>query len=244
MRALAASSVLLFHVWVFSSPHGESFTLGQLTRVMPDLAFGVTLFFTLSGFLLYRPFTAALIRGSDRPSFAAYLRNRALRIVPAYVAILLLSALVLRSVFVRDESGELATQGAPSIGWLLNNLTLTQNYTPSGVITGISPAWSLAVEVVLYFTLPALVLFGVLVAKQAATRAGRSWAVLMPPLMLLLVGLAGKATSALVGSDSDDGWKRTGTRFWCAAFSARRISSPSGWRSPSFTSRSTTACCE
>lgn len=39
---------------------------------------------TLSGFLLYRPFAAALLRARPRPDLAAYLRNRALRILPAY----------------------------------------------------------------------------------------------------------------------------------------------------------------
>jgi peptidoglycan/LPS O-acetylase OafA/YrhL len=206
MRALAASSVLLFHVWLHSAPDDVPVSIGQLTRVIPDLSFGVTLFFTLSGFLLYRPFAAALIRSTSRPSFGAYLRNRALRILPAYFVILLLSALVLRSVYVRDDSGELTTGGAPSVGWLGRNLLLTQNYTPSGVLTGIAPAWSLAVEVVFYLTLPALVLIGALVAKRVVTRLGRALALLVPPLVLLVLGLAGKASSSLVGSGADDGW--------------------------------------
>ena len=206
MRALAASSVLLFHVWLYSSPGGEAVRVGQLTRVLPDLSFGVTLFFTLSGFLLYRPFVAALIRATGRPSFGAYLRNRAFRILPAYWVILLLTALVLRSAGVRDAAGDLEVQGAPGLEWLAKNLLLVQNYTPSGILTGIPPAWSLAVEVVFYLVLPALVLLGALVAKRADTRAGRAAALLVPPLVMLVLGLVGKASSAVVGSGPDDGW--------------------------------------
>jgi peptidoglycan/LPS O-acetylase OafA/YrhL len=206
MRALAASSVLLFHVWTTSSPDGESASIGQVTRVLPDLAFGVTLFFTLSGFLLYRPFVAALVRSTGPPSFGAYLRNRALRILPAYVVILLLSSLVLRSVYVRDGSGELTPQGAPGAEWLVRNLSLTQNYAPSGVVTGIGPAWSLAVEVVFYLSLPALVLLGAAIAKQTVSRSGRALALLVPPLVMLGLGLAGKELSAVVGSGAGDGW--------------------------------------
>jgi peptidoglycan/LPS O-acetylase OafA/YrhL len=206
MRALAATSVLLFHVWLFSSPDDEAIDLGRLTGLVQDFTFGVTLFFTLSGFLLYRPFVAALVRSTGRPSFRAYLRNRALRILPAYFVILLLSALVLRSVRVRDQAGNLETQGAPDIEWLLRNLSLTQNYTPSGVLTGIGPAWSLAVEVAFYLMLPGLVLIGAVVAKRTTTRSGRTLAALAPPMLLLVLGLAGKTASALVGSGADDGW--------------------------------------
>src|SRR2546425_720232 len=53
MRALAAASIVLFHVWFDGSPDGETASVGYVTRFLPDLAFGVTLFFTLSGFLLY-----------------------------------------------------------------------------------------------------------------------------------------------------------------------------------------------
>ena len=198
--------MLLFHVWLYSSPDGAPVSFGELTRVLPDLAFGVTLFFTLSGYLLYRPFAAALIRSTDRPSFGAYLRNRALRILPAYVVIVVLSSVVLRSVFVRDESGELVVEGAPSPQWLLTNLALAQNYVPTGVITGIAPAWSLAVEVVFYISLPVLVLCGMLIASRTTTPAGRIRSALVPAALVLAIGLIGKATSTVVGSGADDGW--------------------------------------
>ena len=32
MRALAASSVLVYHVWLFSAPEGDSIDLGRLTE--------------------------------------------------------------------------------------------------------------------------------------------------------------------------------------------------------------------
>src|SRR5437870_2898774 len=64
VRALAAAAVLVFHCWTYGEPGGGTAPLGPLsTYVMPHLALGVTLFFSLSGFLLYRPFAAALLRG-------------------------------------------------------------------------------------------------------------------------------------------------------------------------------------
>jgi peptidoglycan/LPS O-acetylase OafA/YrhL len=85
---------------------------------MPDLAFGVTLSFVLSGFLLYGPFAAAVLRNDRPPDLAKYLRNRALRILPAYWVILLLVAFVLQSAFVRDGHGNL-DHGALTDAWTL-----------------------------------------------------------------------------------------------------------------------------
>jgi peptidoglycan/LPS O-acetylase OafA/YrhL len=90
LRAVAALAVLTFHVVLFSPAvgslplqlphHGE--------RVFSGLRFGLTLFFVLSGFLLYRPFVAAAMAKRPLPSIRDYLRRRALRILPAYWVIL------------------------------------------------------------------------------------------------------------------------------------------------------------
>src|SRR6266702_5271766 len=90
LRAIAACSILVFHAWGLTPTHGTR--LGPFDRFVPDLQFGVVLFFTLSGFLLYRPFAAAILRAELRPSLRSYVRNRALRIVPAYWFILLACA--------------------------------------------------------------------------------------------------------------------------------------------------------
>jgi peptidoglycan/LPS O-acetylase OafA/YrhL len=44
----------------------------------------MTLFFSLSGFLLSQPFVAAALSGSPFPKIGTYFRNRALRILPAW----------------------------------------------------------------------------------------------------------------------------------------------------------------
>src|SRR5215204_2738054 len=104
LRAIAAGSVLVYHTWIIAAPSGAWADAGPLAPLLPDLSFGVVLFFTLSGFLLYRPFVAGLLGHRPHPQFARYLRNRFLRIAPAYIVILLSAALVLRHVLVRDEA--------------------------------------------------------------------------------------------------------------------------------------------
>jgi len=194
-----------------------------LTSVLPDLAFGVVLFFTLSGFLLYRPFVASILRANPMPSARRYLRNRALRIAPAYLAILLLVSLVLHSALSRDASGHLHNGALTDPGLLARTALLTQDYTPNSTLAGIGPAWSLAVEVVFYLALPGLALLAWRLARPASTRSGRRVAALVPAALMLAVGVSGKLVAAHVfhpgiyhGWVAD--WQSVVERsFWCHA---------------------------
>ena len=224
LRAIAAGSILVYHVWLFSPPGKNSAPLGSFDRVMQDLAYGVILFFTLSGFLLYRPFAAAILRGDPLPSLRRYLLNRALRILPAYWVILFFSAMVLGSVLFWDSSGNLANGRLLDLGLIPRAAFFLQDYFPSTLLLGIGPAWSLAVEVVFYCALPMLALLAFAVARRGTTRAARRWAVLVPPLLLLVVGLTGKLAAArLVPApvpfeDWGQNWHSVVVRsFWCQA---------------------------
>jgi peptidoglycan/LPS O-acetylase OafA/YrhL len=157
----------------------------------------VTLFFTLSAFLLYRPIAAAVVDRAPRPRLGPYLLNRGLRILPAYWIVLAVTAVVLPASMLRTgpdtlEIGRMVHD--PEL--LLRNAVLLQNHTPESVLTGITPAWSLAVEAVFYLVLP---LLGLLAAACAARRTharGRLIAALTPAAVLLVVGLSGKAAAA------------------------------------------------
>lgn len=223
LRALAACSVLVYHSWLFSAPDGHPIQVTLLTRLLHLLAFGVVLFFTLSGFLLYRPYAASILRGKPMPSARRYLRNRALRIAPAYLVILLLVSLVLRSALTYDRPGHLHSGSLTEPGLLLKNVLLVQNYMPNSILTGIGPAWSLAVEVVFYLALPGLGLLGWLLARSASTRRGRRIAALTPAALLLVVGISGKLAAAHVSHGGiyhgwTPDWESVVERsFWCQA---------------------------
>jgi peptidoglycan/LPS O-acetylase OafA/YrhL len=192
LRALAASSIVLVHVWGFSSPNGVALGGDRwIGDALSTLSVGVTLFFTLSAFLLYRPFAAAIARGGERMSIGAYLRNRALRIAPAYWVILLVCSVVIGSVYLRSgvtlEVGRLTDPFA-----LVQSGLLLHDYRPTTLGIGIGPAWSLAVEIVFYLALPLLVFGVALVARRVRHRRGRVLALLGPPALLLILGLTGK----------------------------------------------------
>ena len=80
LRATAALMILGYHCAAAVGAIGP----GRTGLVTQHLESGVTVFFLISGFLIYRPFVAA--RESDRPAprLRDYLRRRALRIVPAF----------------------------------------------------------------------------------------------------------------------------------------------------------------
>jgi peptidoglycan/LPS O-acetylase OafA/YrhL len=204
LRALAASSILLFHCWMYSSPGQTRADLGPLSRyIFPQLPLGVTLFFVLSGFLLYRPFVAALMRDRERPSLWRYLRNRALRILPAYWFILLVVALVLQTALVYDRAGTWGPGRLDDPGILAKNAFFLQNYgTPwrGSFFTGIGPAWSLAIEAVFYLALPLFVLLAFALARGSRTPRSRRVAALAPPALMLILGITGKVIAYLLGT--------------------------------------------
>lgn len=189
---------------------------------MPDLGFGVVLFFTLSGFLLYRPFAAAIVRSHTCPSIRRYLRNRALRILPAYWCILL--ACLALGTFLHWTSGE-KIGGRPLDPALFARVALfLQDYSPRTLAAGIEPAWSLAVEVVFYLLLPLLVLLATKLARGLAMRRARRWAALAPAGLLLVVGLTGKTAALFMVpprvpyAGYDENWHSVLERsFWCQA---------------------------
>ena len=253
LRAVAAASVVVHHVWLLDG--GEKLDQGGAAgKLFLNLALGVTLFFALSGFLLYRPFAAAIARGDRSPRIRNYLRNRALRILPAYWAILLLSALVIQATTVRDGAGELTAGALTDPAELLAAALLVHDYNPSTLLIGIGPAWSLAVEVVFYLVLPLMVLGVAAVARPMASRQRRVLALLGPPALLLLIGLTGKLVAGFVvtaetpGAGWDTNWHSVIERsFWAQAdlfafgmaaavlhteVTDRTVRLPAGWRTP------------
>lgn len=146
LRAAAAGMVLLTHVGGLT---GYTFTGTPLSWVLSRGDVGVPIFFALSGLLLYRPWAAAALSGTSTRSVVTYLRRRALRILPAYWAVVIIAL-------------PLLNPGPARHAWpWLQYLLLLQNYDPhpwwTGTgATGLSQAWSLVVELSFYLVLPVL----------------------------------------------------------------------------------------
>jgi peptidoglycan/LPS O-acetylase OafA/YrhL len=210
LRALAATSILVYHCWLYTSPDGNEVELGFLSRfVLPYLPVGVTLFFTLSGFLLYRPLASSVLHGHPLPSVRRYFRNRALRILPAYWVILLVVGVVLPAALVRVSASELVVgRLVHDPDQVLRSVFLLQHYFPDSVLSGIQPTWSLAIEVVFYLVLPLLGCLAALSARRASTKWGLICAAIVPAAVLFLVPISQKLVFSLlpVGAGPNTGW--------------------------------------
>jgi peptidoglycan/LPS O-acetylase OafA/YrhL len=140
LRAIAALSVVVTHISGQVGANDSTWWGGWTAR----LNVGVTIFFLISGFLLYRPFVSARLHGTPRPGVAAYARRRFLRIVPAYWLALTVAVVLLHLG---------GTTLAPH--WWIN-YGFAQVYNGQWVFHGIAPAWSLDIEVTFYALLPIL----------------------------------------------------------------------------------------
>jgi peptidoglycan/LPS O-acetylase OafA/YrhL len=138
LRAIAAIAVLGTHAAFFAGAYGKPGLEGQLAG---RLEVGVTVFFVISGFLLYRPFAAAHLTGSAAPRPRAYAIRRLARIVPAYWLALTVIALATRTPGVLEPSG-------------VRYYLFGQIYDTATIGGGLTQAWSLCVEITFYAFLP------------------------------------------------------------------------------------------
>src|SRR6476619_3818677 len=138
LRALAIILVVVYHAALFGFKlPGRVDRLGWI---------GVDLFFVLSGYLIGGQLLASLAR-AQRLKLGRFFTRRALRIMPAYLAVLAI-------YFLLPAWREYHEMSQPLWKFLLS----VQNIALHGG-TAFSHAWSLAVEDQFYLALPFLLLF-------------------------------------------------------------------------------------
>jgi peptidoglycan/LPS O-acetylase OafA/YrhL len=169
-RLLFASSVLVSHSFelIDGDRHRELFTTAFGTCSLGEVAVGG--FLALSGYLV----SAAWARA---PSPGAYLRNRAVRIVPAYVVAFLISVFVVGAGSAASPANYLGALDWPKLAFEM--VTLGQPQTPS-TFPGLAyplvngALWTIQLEFFCYLLTPLAQLWrwslvGLWVAAAAAT---------------------------------------------------------------------------
>jgi len=144
LRALACLAVFGVHYQQITGITGRVGPL-DVKRLLENGNTGVALFFGLSGFLLSLPFWCGDLSKPNRPWLGQYVRNRAVRILPAYY--LCLTALVL---FQRHWTNQGELLDTLSHFLFLNSLSEQFLYSIS------SPFWAISVQVQFYVVLPVL----------------------------------------------------------------------------------------
>jgi peptidoglycan/LPS O-acetylase OafA/YrhL len=184
MRAIAVLCVVAVHAAVYGAAIDGS--LGG--RLLSHLNVGVTIFFLISGFLLYRPFVAERTGGGAPPAVADYGKRRFLRIYPAYwVALTLLTVLPGLTGVV---SGGGLSQYA--LFWTLPVGDGRDCFDP-GTGCGLAQTWSLVVEVSFYLVLPLYALATARLARGRPTAVWLGWE-------LAVLALLGAASALVQGT--------------------------------------------
>jgi peptidoglycan/LPS O-acetylase OafA/YrhL len=167
LRGLAALGVAVYHagtVSLFVSGHSADLVRGwpgPFGRIAGGPigagADGVNIFFVLSGYLISRPFLSAYAERRRLPRIGAYLRNRVLRIVPAYWVTL---ALV---VLVAGPHGRTWSDAPRLLGF-------SEDWATSPLRFDLGQAWTLGVEVRYYLAVPVLAALVFLATRLAGER--------------------------------------------------------------------------
>jgi len=212
VRAIAAIAVLLTHVGFLTGAVVPSMS-GALTA---RLDIGVALFFTLSGFLMLRPWIATAIGDREHgPALLDYARKRTARILPAYwaamTAVLLLEA---GRVFSEDLSSSLRV-GPTSV---LRHVFVVQGLFGSYFST-FSQTWSLTTELTFYLVVPLIGVGLVRVCRTAPSRTARLLVVQRVCAGFVVIGAvaATYCASDLPGSSPTLGTSLLGHAAWFAA---------------------------
>jgi len=200
LRGIAALSVMLAHTAIVLIHPDDAHVPGAVGLGVGLGLRGVTLFFVLSGFLLYRPFAAAILSRRPGPRTKAFYRNRVLRIWPVYLVILLITGPIMGATITSAFTSGDGKDALDRVGrltdpvLLLLNATLTHGFVPHGVQTGLSVSWSLVPEVTFYLILPGLAYLGM----RRSRRSGTTFSALVPALTLLSIGLVGRVVALFI----------------------------------------------
>lgn len=211
IRASACLLVLAHHLAQrLGSPKGGSY-LDWVHSFAQVGAFGVSMFFVLSGFLLARPFWQALDRGEPMPSLRTYVLRRTARIVPGFWLALWVTFAISVTLAGQALDGELVLRALAGMFLVADWHWLT--FFPVELN---GPLWSISMEATSYALMP----LGL--AALFAVRAGVAVSRVMWLLVIAAAVLAYLAYAAFVPIDDfRRGWEFGlvgGAKWWMPRF--------------------------
>jgi peptidoglycan/LPS O-acetylase OafA/YrhL len=179
VRGLAIVFVISFHITYMTGEQVLDWRTSPLTMsILTAGGTGVTLFFVLSGFLLFMPYAKALLWAGRWPLARTFYLRRILRIWPGYYFSLLVLILLTQRAYLLPANW-------PELGLFLSFL-MDSSATTFRTLNG--PYWTLAVEWQYYTVLPLLVL-GILLLVKRVPLQRRLQAVALCLLVLIALGL-------------------------------------------------------
>ncbi|GHO87212.1 acyltransferase family protein [Dictyobacter formicarum] len=157
VRACAIIAVIMFHINLLALHNLWDLPDHPIASALATFGgSGVTLFFVLSGFLLFMPYAKALLFQTAWPSLRQFYLKRALRIIPAYYIALFVIILFFQRQYLQPGK------------WKQLALFLTFFMDSShGTFRKLNgPFWTLAIEWQFYMLLPLLALGFLLLVRR------------------------------------------------------------------------------
>lgn len=153
VRAIACLGVVTLHISLITTNDIPLWNPLSMPSIISSIAFagdtGVTLFFILSGFLLFIPYAKALLFDDTAwPSTQRFYLRRALRILPAYYLSLILIVIIYHPAYLQPNH----------LKQLFFFLSMFMDSSASTYKQINGPFWTLAVEWQFYLFLPWLAL--------------------------------------------------------------------------------------
>jgi peptidoglycan/LPS O-acetylase OafA/YrhL len=182
VRAIACLMVIWFHI--YRIPRDLSiwptrpFTNLLLNTLLFFGKYGVTLFFVLSGFLLFLPFARSLLFEHAWPSTREFYVRRVFRILPAYYLSLILMVLLFQQQYLQPQHR--SELGLFFIFFMDSSQATFKHLN--------APFWTLAVEWQFYLLLPLLAV-GMRSLVRRVTRVHRMHIVMLCIVLIIAWGL-------------------------------------------------------
>ena len=152
VRGVGMLLVFFTHLFLLAdtAPDNNMRSYGWAAPILGHIDLGLAAFFALSGYLIARPYARSYVLGTRKPRLRSYVRNRVLRVVPAFYLFTVL--VLLRFGF----DGQLASgsDNSSSVLQVLGQFLFVQGQTGGPAVVPIGPAWSIGAEVGFYILIP------------------------------------------------------------------------------------------
>ncbi len=152
VRGVGMLLVFFTHLFLLAdpAPNNNMASYGWAAPILGHIDLGLAAFFALSGYLIARPFARAYVIGTRTPRLRSYVRNRVLRVVPAFY---LFTVLVLLR-FGLDGTLAAGSENHSSALQVLGQFLFVQGQAGGPAAVPIGPAWSIGAEVGFYVLIP------------------------------------------------------------------------------------------
>jgi peptidoglycan/LPS O-acetylase OafA/YrhL len=180
VRAIACLTIVAYHITLMTHNNHVWSTNGipLTSAILLAGAAGVTLFFVLSGFLLFLPYARALLFEQHWPDAHLFYLRRALRIMPAYYFSLFILIMFTHANYIEPQNWQK----------LVLFLFLFQDSTQMTYAQLNGPFWTLAVEWQFYLFLP-LIAWGIHVLIKRIHVRQRLWGLIVCLVVLMAWGM-------------------------------------------------------